>query len=124
MGFLAPVVSFVGGILGTGLGKMLVGLGLNLIVSKMEERRAKKAQAAASGTKFDRDYGEAVSRKVACGPVAIAGHDCYVNTWEQANRNLEQVYVFSDFPCDGLSRIWAGGAQLNLTTADNRRLSG
>lgn len=121
MGFLAPVVSFVGGILGTGLGKMLVGLGLNLIVSKMEERRAKKAQAAASGTKFDRDYGEAVSRKVACGPVAIAGHDCYVNTWEQANRNLEQVYVFSDFPCDGLSRIFAGGAQLNLTTADNRR---
>ncbi|MDP9875633.1 phage tail protein [Agrobacterium tumefaciens] len=121
MGFLAPVVSFVGGILGTGLGKMLVGLGLNLIVSKMEERRAKKAQAAAAGTKFDRDYGENVSRKVACGPVAIAGHDCYVNTWEQSNRNLEQVYVFSDFPCDGLVRIWAGGSQLNLTTADNKR---
>lgn len=121
MGFLAPVVSFVGGILGTGLGKMLVGLGLNLIVSKMEERRAKKAQAAAAGTKFDRDYGENVSRKAACGPVALAGHDCYVNTWEQANRNLEQVYVFSDFPCDGLVRIWAGGSQLNLTTADNKR---
>lgn len=121
MGFLGPIVTWVGGLLGTGLGKMVVGLGLNLIVSKMEKNRAKKAEAAAAGTKFDRDYGEAVSRKVACGPVAIAGHDCYVNTWEQANRNLEQVYVFSDFPCDGLVRVWAGGSQLNLTTADNRR---
>lgn len=121
MGFLAPIVTWVGGLLGTGLGKVVVGLGLNVLLSKMEERRAKKAQAAASGTKFDREYGEAVSRKVACGPTAMAGHDCYVNTWEQANRNLEQVYVFSDFPCDGLVRIWAGGSQLNLTTADNKR---
>ncbi len=121
MGFLAPVVSFVGGLLGTGLGKVVVGLGINVLLSKMEERRAKKTQVAASGTKFDRDYGEAVSRKVACGPVGIAGHDCYVNTWEQSNRNLEQVYAFSDFPCDGLSRIFAGGSQLNLTTTDNKR---
>jgi hypothetical protein len=121
MGFLGPIVTWVGGLLGTGLGKMVVGLGLNLIVSKMEKNRAKKAEAAAAGTKFDRDYGENVSRKVACGPVALAGHDCYVNTWEQSNRNLEQAYVFSDFPCDGLVRIWAGGSQLNLTTADNKR---
>ncbi len=121
MGFLAPVFTWVSGVLGSGLGKMIVGLGLNLIVSKMEKNRAKKQQAAAGGTKFDREYGEAVSRKVACGPCAIAGQDCYVNTWEQSNRNLEQVYVFSDFPCDGLSRIFAGGSQLNLTTADNRR---
>ncbi|WP_421406915.1 hypothetical protein [Agrobacterium tumefaciens] len=121
MGFLAPVFTWVGGVLGTGLGKMIVGLGLNLIVSKMEKSRAKKEQAAAGGTKFDREYGEAVSRKVACGPCAIAGQDCYVNTWEQSNRNLEQVYVFADFPCDGLSRIFAGGSQLNLTTTDNRR---
>ncbi len=121
MGFLGPIATWVGGLLGTGLGKMVVGLGLNLIVSKMEKNRAKKQQAAAGGTKFDREYGEAVSRKVACGPCAIAGQDCYVNTWEQSNRNLEQVYVFSDFPCDGLSRIFAGGSQLNLTTTDNRR---
>lgn len=121
MGFLGPIVSWVGGLLGTGLGKVVVGLGLNVLLSKMEQRRAKKAQAAASGTKFDREYGEAISRKVACGPVALAGQDCYVNTWEQSNRNLEQSYVFADFPCDGLVRIWAGGSQLNLTTADNKR---
>lgn len=121
MGFLAPVITWVGGVFGSALGKLALGIGLNLLVSKMEERRAKKTQAAAAGTKFEREYGETVSRKVACGPVALAGHDCYVNTWEQANRNLEQVYAFADFPCDGLVRIWAGGSQLNLTTADNKR---
>lgn len=121
MGFLAPVITWVGGVFGSALGKLALGIGLNLLVSKMEKSRAKKTQAAAAGTKFEREYGETVSRKVACGPVALAGHDCYVNTWEQANRNLEQVYTFADFPCDGLVRIWAGGSQLNLTTADNKR---
>src|SRR3546814_7679401 len=74
----------------------------------------------ASGTQFERDYGENVSRKVACGYVGVAGHDVYVNTFGKANRLLQQVYAISDFPCDGLSRVWAGGKEIQLTqTAPN-----
>ena len=73
MGFLAPVFTLIGGVLGTAIGKMVVGIGLNLIVSKMQARRAKKAQQQAGGTQFERDYGEDISRKAACGPVGIAG---------------------------------------------------
>lgn len=115
MGFLAPVFTVIGSVLGSAIGKMVVGLGLNLIVSKLEARRAKKAQQQdAGGTQFERDYGEDISRKVACGPVGIAGHDCYVNTYGSANKNLEQNYLFSDFPCDGLSKIYAGGTELSI----------
>ncbi|CDZ43201.1 Phage tail fiber protein [Neorhizobium galegae bv. officinalis] len=123
MGFLAPVFTVIGGFLGSGLGQMVVGLGLNLIVSKIEKDRAKKAQKAASGggTQFDRDYGENVSRKVLCGLVGVAGHDCYVNTYGPANQSLEQVYVFSDFPCDGLSKIWAGGSLLSIALGGDGR---
>ncbi|MDM9644460.1 phage tail protein [Rhizobium sp. S163] len=90
---------------------------MNLIVSKIQKSQAKKNSAAVGGVEFEREYGENVSRKVACGLVGIAGHDCYVNTYGSSNKYLEQVYVLSDFPCDGLSRIWAGGAEVPLSVA-------
>ncbi|MGI2036416.1 phage tail protein [Rhizobium panacihumi] len=114
MGFLAPVFTWVGGFLGTALGKAVVGLGLNYALAKMEQRRAKKAQAAASGVSLTVERGEDVSRKVLVGLVGIAGHDCYSNTYDSSNKWLENVYVFSDYPCDGLSRIWVGGTALDL----------
>lgn len=121
MGFFAPVISFLAPILGSAIGQMAIGLGLNLIVAKMEKRAAKKAQQQAGGTQFDREYGENTSRKAACGPVGIAGQDCYVNTYGEANRNLEQIYQFSDFPCDGLAKIWAGGSLLNIARGNDGR---
>ncbi|MDQ1183589.1 phage tail protein [Agrobacterium larrymoorei] len=121
MGFFAPVITFFAPILGSAIGQMAIGLGLNLIVAKMEKRAAKKAQSQAGGTQFDREYGENTSRKAACGPVGIAGQDCYVNTYGDANKNLEQIYQFSDFPCDGLSKIWAGGSQLNIARGNDGR---
>lgn len=123
MGFLAPLIGLAGGALGLGsvgiaLAQAVVGVGLGLIAKKIEDNQAKKAAKAAAGTQFEREYGENVSRKVACGPVGVAGHDCYVNTYGGSNRNLEQVFCFSDFPCDGLVRIWAGGTLLSLSSDD------
>ncbi|MDP9809346.1 hypothetical protein J2W42_002194 [Rhizobium tibeticum] len=116
MPFLAPIGAAIGGFFGSLgiIGKAIIGIGLNLIVGKIQQRQAKKAQKQVGGVEFERAYGENVSRKVACGLVGIAGHDCYVNTYGSSNKYLEQVYVLSDFPCDGLSRIWAGGSLLSL----------
>ncbi|MBD9573576.1 phage tail protein [Ensifer sp. ENS08] len=116
MGFLAPIIGGIVSAIGSiGIvGKMVIAVGLNLIVGKMEERRAKKNQKQVGGVEFERQYGENVSRKVACGLVGLAGHDTYVNTYGSSNKYLEQAYTLADFPCDGLSRIWAGGALLQL----------
>lgn len=119
MGFLAPVIGAIGtffGSLGI-IGKAIIGIGLNLLVGVLTKKEQKKATP--SGSQFERDYGENVSRKVACGLVGLAGHDCYVNTWGSSNKQLEQIYAFSDFPCDGLSKIYAGGKQLTLSVASS-----
>lgn len=116
MGFLAPIIGGIVSAIGSIgiIGKMVIAVGLNLIVAKMEERRAKKNQKQVGGVEFERQYGENVSRQVACGLVGLAGHDTYVNTYGSSNKYLEQAYTAADFPCDGLSRIWAGGALLSL----------
>ncbi len=117
MGFLAPVIGAIGSFFG-GLGivgKLVLGIGLQLISAKLQKNRAKKAEQQAGGVQFELQYGENVSRQVACGLVGMAGHDCYANSYGDANKLLQQVYAFSDFPCDGLSRIWAGGKELPLT---------
>jgi hypothetical protein len=128
MPFISAVVGAIGGALGLGtiglaIAKAVIGIGISLVVAKIQADRAKKSQKQASGTQFEREYGENISRKVACGLVGIAGHDCYVNTYGESNKYLEQVFVFSDFPCDGLSKIWAGGQQLQLSTTNGKNYS-
>jgi hypothetical protein len=113
-------VVFGAGTIGAALATAAIGAGINFVVGKIQTNSAKKAAKQASGTQFDREYGENISRKVACGYVGIAGHDVYVNTYGRSNKYLEQLYVFSDFPCDGLSKIWAGGKQLDLETDDGK----
>lgn len=119
MPFISAAVAAIGAI-GTAIGslgiigKAIIGIGLNFAVGKIQEAQAKKAAKKSAGTQFERAYGENVSRKVACGYVGVAGHDVYVNTYNRSNKSLLQVYAISDFPCDALSRVWAGGKQLAL----------
>lgn len=125
MPFISSAIGLIGGALGLGsigasLASAAIGIGLNFVAAKIQASQAKKNSKQAFGTQFEKEYGENVSRKVACGLVGIAGHDCYVNTYGSSNKYLEQIYVLSDFPCDGLSKIWAGGKQLKLETTDNR----
>jgi hypothetical protein len=114
MPFLAPIVTAVVGFVGSigFIGQAILGIGLNLLVGKLTSK--KRDQPAVAGTQFERQYGENTSRKVACGRVGIAGHDCYVNTFGSANKYIEQVYAFSDFPCDALVKVWAGGTELPI----------
>ncbi|WPE19969.1 phage tail protein [Shinella zoogloeoides] len=117
MGFLGPLIGAVGTFISSlgVFGKLALGIGLQLISSKIQKNRAKKAQQQAGGVQFERQYGENVSRQVALGRVGIAGHDVYVNTYGSANNYLQQVYALSDFPCDGLVKIWAGGKEVPLS---------
>ena len=126
MPFISTAIGAVGaaifgaGTIGASLASAAIGIGLNFVVGKIQKDRAKKDAKKNSGTQFEREYGENVSRKVACGYVGIAGHDVYVNTYGRSNKLLQQVFAISDFPCDGLSRVWAGGKEIPLTqTAPN-----
>jgi len=121
MGFLAPVAAFfASGTVGAIIAKAAIAIGFNFIAAKIQQRNAKKNQKTVTGTQFERSYGESQSRQVSCGLVGLAGHDVYVNTYGQSNKYLQQVFVLSDYPCDGLSRIWAGGVLLQLNnTSDN-----
>lgn len=132
MPFISGIVAAVGAIgsaiggaiAGLGLiGKAVIGIGFQLVAKKIQQNAAKKNQKSVTGTSFERDYGENVSRKVACGLVGIAGHDCFVNTYDKSNKRLEQVFAFSDYPCDGLSRIWAGGTLLQLSVMSSDAFS-
>lgn len=116
MPFLAPLVGAITtAVASIGIvGQLALGLGLQFVAAKIEKSRAKKAQQQAGGVQFERQYGENVPRQVACGRIGIAGHDCYVNTYGNANNVLQQVYAFSDFPCDGLAKVWADGKELNI----------
>lgn len=114
---------FGAGTIAAGIAQAAIGIGLNFVVGKIQKDRAKKNAKKNAGTQFEREYGENVSRKVACGYVGIAGHDCYVNTYGTANRILQQVYVLSDFPCDSLSRVWAGGKELDLVLESDNGVS-
>lgn len=120
MPFISAAVGAIGaaiglGTVGVGLAQAAIGIGLNFVVGKIQKDRAKKNAKNNGGTQFDREYGESVSRKVACGYVGIAGHDVYVNTYNTSNKDMHQVFAISDFPGDGLSRVWAGGKLLTLT---------
>ncbi|WP_029620606.1 phage tail protein [Pseudorhizobium marinum] len=117
MPFISAITAavFGAGTIAAGIASAAIGIGLNFVVGKLQASRAKKDAKQAGGTQFDREYGENVSRKIACGYVGIAGHDVYVNTHGTSNKELQQVFALSDFPCDGLSRVWAGGNELPLT---------
>lgn len=119
---IVAAVGAIGSAIGTLgiIGKAIIGIGLNFVVAKLQQKMAKKNQKTVTGTQFERTYGENQPRQVACGIVGIAGHDCYVNTYGKSNKYLEQIFVFSDYPCDGLNQIWAGGSLLPIATTDGQ----
>ncbi len=123
MPFLAPVVGAVGAAIGavgsfiTGLGvvgQAVLGIGLSVAASYATAAMGGKPKAQPGGVQFERQYGGAVPRQVACGLVGIAGHDTYVNTFGPANGILQQIYTLSDFPCHGLSRVSINGQWVTL----------
>jgi hypothetical protein len=120
MPFISAITAavFGAGTIAAGIASAAIGIGINFVVGKLQASRAKKDAKQAGGTQFDREYGENVSRKVACGYVGIAGHDVYVNTYGVSNKFMQQVYAISDFPCEGLSRVWAGGQLLHIASSD------
>lgn len=127
MPFIAPILGAVGAAIGavgsfiTGLGvvgQALVGIGLSVAAGYIQKEMAGKPEKQPGGVQFERQYGGAVPRQVACGLVGIAGHDCYVNTFGESNGALQQVYALSDFPCHGLSRVAINGKWVTLSAPD------
>ncbi|TPN79958.1 phage tail protein [Mesorhizobium sp. B1-1-2] len=124
MPFLAPLITAVstwwagtavGSFLATiGItGSMILTAGLNVAAGLIEKAAAKK-NAPPGGVQFEKQYGEEVPRQVAIGLIGMAGHDCYVNTYDSGNSRIQQVYALSDYYCDGLSRVAINGTWATL----------
>ncbi|TPK38706.1 phage tail protein [Mesorhizobium sp. B2-5-3] len=132
MPFLAPLVTAVstwwagtavGSFLATvGItGSMILTAGINVAAGLIEKAIAKKNEPP-GGVQFEKQYGENPPRQVPIGRVAMAGHDCYVNTYDSGNGRIQQVYALGDYYCDGLSRVAINGTWETLgSTPDPER---
>lgn len=127
MAFIAPLVgavvsavgsvgSFVAGL--GAFGQALVGIGLSVAAGAIQKSITGKQSKQPGGVQFERQYGGAVPRQVACGMVGISGHDTYVNTFGPSNGLLQQLYTLSDYPCHALSRVAIGGQWVVLGAPD------
>lgn len=110
----AAVGSFVAGAGIIGQGLILAGIGIasTYLIQALTPKASDASQV--SGVNFERQYGTNVSRQVACGLVGLAGHDVYVNTFAEANSDLQQIYVVSDYPTTALTRVAIGGVWVGL----------
>lgn len=107
---VGAVASFIGG-LGF-IGKLAIGIGLNLAVSALMKRKQQVPEP--TGVKVQTEYGADVPRQVACGLVGIAGHEVHVNTFGKDNGWLQDVYQLSDYPCASLERVAINGEWVKL----------
>lgn len=98
----------------------VVGIGLSIatgyIMQSLMPKPKSGSENVPGGVQMQRQYGADVPRQVACGLCGIAGHDVYFNTFNPANRTLQQVYVLSDYLTSGLSRVAIDGEYVTLGT--------
>ena len=129
MPFLAPIGAAIGGALtsfgtfltgfaGSVFGKAVLGIGLNLAAQFLRRALTPKPAAAPSGTELETQFGGDRPRIVRCGRFGVAGHYTYANTGGPANRDLQQVYVISDFWTTALDRVWIDGLEVALGAED------
>ena len=125
MPFVAELGAIVAGAIGSfitvsSITTAVIGVGLSIATGYIMQALLPKPKAGTDnlpgGVQFQRQYGADVPRQVACGPVAIAGHDIYFNTFNPSNRTLQQIYVLSDYYTSGLNRIAIDGAWVTLGT--------
>lgn len=132
MPFIVPIVAAVGtaiGAVGTfigglgAIGTALIGAGVavaaSYIITALSPKPEEEAnQTAPGGVSFERQYGTNVVRKVACGLIGVAGHDTYINTFNSANKSLQQIYTLSDFYSTELTRVAINGNWVSFGAMD------
>ena len=128
MPVIAPIVAAIGTavtavgsfVAGIGVvGQAVLGIGLSVAASYASKALAGKTPKTPGGVQFERQYGGAVPRQVACGLVGIAGHDTYCSTYGPANYEMHQLYTLSDYPSDGLSRVAINGKWVTLEPTES-----
>lgn len=128
MPVIAPIVAAIGtAVTAVGsfvasigvVGQAVLGIGLSVAASYASKALAGKPAKQPGGVQFERQYGGAVPRQVACGLVGIAGHDTYCNTYGPSNYEMHQLYTLSDYPSDGLSRVAINGKWATLEPTES-----
>ncbi|QKC99170.1 phage tail protein [Mesorhizobium sp. NZP2298] len=120
MGFLVPLFTTVFSAVGLGgvaswLGgsTILAGLarfGLGLAAKYLIGALIPQPKPQAQTSQLDTAYGEDLSRSVAMGKVGTAGHLVYRNAFGSGNRNIQDVYILSNFLVTGITRVRYKGA--------------
>ncbi|MDQ0456052.1 phage tail protein [Rhizobium paknamense] len=114
---IAAVSTFVGslGAIGGALLKAAVGVGINLIASKIAGNKTSKASFSVKG---QLQSGGTVPRSVLFGMTATAGSLVYANTWGTAggtpNAYLSQVIALSDMPSRELLALTVNGVACEI----------
>lgn len=101
------------------IGQAVIMAGVGVAASYLISALTPKPPSSVGGVNFQRQYGADVSRQVACGSVAMAGHDIYVNTFAPSNADLQQIYVLSDFYTTSLTRVSINGTWHALGTEED-----
>lgn len=128
MPVIAPIVAAIGtAVTAVGsfvasmgfVGQAVLGIGLSVAASYAQKALGGKTGKQPGGVQFERQYGGAVPRQVACGLVGIAGHDTYCSTYGPSNYEMHQLYTLSDYPSDGLSRVAINGKWVTLEPTES-----
>lgn len=127
MPFLPPIV--LGATAATAIGTFIVNTaisvaisyGASLLINKLvggdqNSRQLPSSDSVVAGGVIETvRFGEKESRKVACGLCATAGRWVYVNTYGNANRIQQRVFVLSDWYTTDLTRVAIDGRYVTLS---------
>lgn len=132
MPFIAPIIAAAAPIIELGvaawaaigvIGQTVVMAGIGIATSYLVQKLmpTNVGDTSATGSSFEKQYGNSVPRQVIMGTVGIAGHDIYLNTYPPTgnpNSNAQQVLVLSDYYTTSLDRVWINGELATLGAPD------
>lgn len=135
MPFIAPIIAAAIPIIEAGaaawaaigiIGQTVVMAGVGIASSYLLQKLmpTNVGDTSATGSSFQKQYGNSVPRQVIMGKVGIAGHDIYLNTYPPTgnpNSNAQQVFVLSDYYTTSLDRVWINGELATLGAPDAGR---
>jgi len=130
MPFLAPIIGAIAGAFGAiggfigsmgFIGKIVIGIGLNLISNAIAKKKRRKASQDKSlgGTNLNITYGGAQPREIGVGLFATAGQEIFACAFGEANKTFARVIQLSDFCIDSVSRILIEDEWCMLTGDNN-----
>lgn len=113
---ISAISSFVSGL---GLvGKLIIGLAINIGASLLQKALAKDESSTTSGVDLEVKMGDDVPVAFTVGTYVTGGRRKYIGTWgsdgDTPNAYLVDVVEIGNIPCSGLNGFWAGEDKVTI----------